>query len=131
MPWFSLKNWMSRRAGARIGKHVALGLNATLDVLFPQKITIDDDAIVGYNTTILCHAYTAAEYQLGEVHIGRRATVGANCTILPGVTIGEESVVGAGSVVTRDVPSREFWAGVPAQRVRGATLPGATERPSS
>ncbi|MCA1811900.1 MAG: acetyltransferase, partial [Halobacteriales archaeon] len=52
------------------------------------------------------------------VRLATRCSVGANCTILPGVTIGEGAVVGAGSVVTRDVPAGEFWAGVPARRVR-------------
>lgn len=118
MPWFTLKSWMARRSGARVGRHVSLGLCATLDVLFPQRITIEDDVIVGYNTTILCHAYVHDGYQLGPVRLAARCSVGANCTLLPGVTVGEGAVVGAGSVVTRDVPAGEFWAGVPARRVR-------------
>jgi acetyltransferase-like isoleucine patch superfamily enzyme len=117
-PWFALKNWLVRRSGARIGKHVSLGLNAQLDVLFPQRITIHDDAVIGYNTTILCHGYTHGGYQLGDVTIGARASIGANCTILPGVSIGEDAVVGAMSLVNRDVPPGEFWAGVPARRIR-------------
>ncbi|MEA3191132.1 MAG: heptaprenylglycerol acetyltransferase [Thermoplasmata archaeon] len=118
VPWFALKNWMVRRSGAKVGRHVSLGLSAQLDVLFPGRITIGDDAIVGYNTTILCHGYTHGSYQLGDVAIGARASIGANCTILPGVAVGEDAVVGAGSVVLRDVPPGEFWAGVPAKRVR-------------
>jgi acetyltransferase-like isoleucine patch superfamily enzyme len=118
VPWFGLKAWMARRSGARIGRAVSLGMACQLDVLFPQRITIGDDAIVGYNTTVLCHGYTHGSYQLGDVSIGARASLGANCTVLPGVAIGEGAVVGAGSVVTRDVPAGEFWAGVPARRVR-------------
>jgi acetyltransferase-like isoleucine patch superfamily enzyme len=118
VPWFGLKAWMARRAGARIGKWVSLGMSCQLDVLFPQRIAIADDVIVGYNTTVLCHGYVHGHYQLGDVRIGARASIGANCTILPGVAIGEDAVVGAGSVVTRDVPAGEFWAGVPAKRVR-------------
>jgi acetyltransferase-like isoleucine patch superfamily enzyme len=118
-PWFAVKSWMVRRSGAKVGRHVSLGLGAQLDVLFPQRITVGDDAIVGYNTTILCHAYTHGSYQLGDVTIGPRATIGANCTILPGVTIGEGAVVGAMSLVNKDVPAGEFWAGVPARRLRG------------
>jgi acetyltransferase-like isoleucine patch superfamily enzyme len=118
VPWFTLKSWMVRRSGAKVGRHVSLGLGAQLDVLFPGRITIGDDAIVGYNTTVLCHGYVHGSYQVGDVHIGARASVGANCTILPGVTIGEGAVVGAMSLVNRDVPPGEFWAGVPARRIR-------------
>ena len=118
VPWFGLKAWMARRAGAKVGKWVSLGMSCQLDVLFPQRIAIGDDAIVGYNTTVLCHGYVHGRYQLGDVRIGARASIGANCTVLPGVTVGEDAVVGAGSVVTRDVPAGEFWAGVPARRVR-------------
>lgn len=118
MPWFAVKRGMVRLTGAKIGKDVALGLSCQLDVLFPQRITIEDDVLIGYNTTILCHGYVHDTYQLGDVRIGERASLGANCTVLPGVTIGADAVVGAGSVVTRDVPAGEFWAGVPARRVR-------------
>jgi len=118
-PWFGLKSVLARMAGAKVGRHVSLGLSAQLDVLFPGRITIGDDAIVGYNTTLLCHAYVHDAVQFGDVTIGARATIGANCTILPGVTVGEGAVVGAMSLVNRDVPAGEFWAGVPARRVRG------------
>ncbi|MEA3203221.1 MAG: hypothetical protein QOI63_896 [Thermoplasmata archaeon] len=118
VPWFGLKAWMARRSGAKVGKCASLGMACQLDVLFPQRITIGEDAIIGYNTTLLCHGYTHAAYQLGDVRVGARASLGANCTVLPGVTIGDGAVVGAGSVVTRDVPAGEFWAGVPARRVR-------------
>jgi acetyltransferase-like isoleucine patch superfamily enzyme len=117
MPWFALKRAMVRLTGAKIGKWTSLGLSCQLDVLFPQRITIGQDAIVGYNTTILCHGYLHGEYQLGDVRIGDRVSIGANCTILPGVSIGDGAILGAGSVVTRDVPAGEFWAGVPARRV--------------
>jgi acetyltransferase-like isoleucine patch superfamily enzyme len=52
------------------------------------------------------------------VRIGPHAFVGANCVILKNTTIGEDAVVGAGSVVTRDVPAGEIWAGAPAKFIR-------------
>lgn len=52
------------------------------------------------------------------IDIGRNVWVGANCVVLPGVTIGDNSVVAAGSVVTRNVPPNEIWAGVPARRLK-------------
>ena len=118
MPWYAVKNWMVRRTGAKVGRHVSLGLSAQIDVLFPQRVTIEDDAIIGFRATLLAHAYLRDRYHLGDVRIGRGATIGANCTILPGVTVGEGAVVGAMSLVSRDVPPGEFWAGVPARKVR-------------
>ncbi len=119
-PSLRLKNWMLRRTGAKIGKHVSFGFEATLDILYPQRITVGDDAIVGYDSTLLCHGYIHDRYQLGDVTVGPRASIGAKCLILPGVTVGEGAVVGGGSVVTRDVPPGEFWAGVPARKIRDA-----------
>ena len=58
--------------------------------------------MIGYNTTILAHEYLIKEYRLGEVRIGENVLIGANTTILPGVTIGDGAVV-AGSVVHKDV----------------------------
>lgn len=119
-PSFRMKNWMLRRTGARIGKHVAFGFEATLDILYPQRITIEDDCIIGYDSVILCHGYLRDRYQVGDVHIGKGASLGARVLVLPGVTIGQGAVVGAGAVVHRDVPAGEFWAGVPARKVRAA-----------
>ena len=118
MPWYAARRGLARMSGARIGRAVSLGMDAQLDVLFPKRITIGDDVIVGYRTTILCHGYVHDSYQLGDVTIGNGASIGANCTILPGVTIGSGAVVGAMSLVNRDVPEGEFWGGVPAKRIR-------------
>lgn len=118
-PSYRLKNAMLRLTGAKIGKHVSLGFETTLDILYPQRIAIGDDAVVGYDTVILCHGYMREFYQVGPVTIGKGASVGARCTILPGVAIGDGAVVGAMSLVNRDVPAGEFWAGVPARRIRG------------
>lgn len=72
-----------------------------------------DSTIIGYNTTILAHEYLIEEYRLGEVRIGNRVMIGANSTILPGVTIGDGAVVSAGTLVHRDVPAGAFVGGNP------------------
>ena len=71
--------------------------------VFPEKISIGENSVIGYNTTILAHEYLIKEYRLGEVRIGENVLIGANTTILPGVTIGDGAVVAAGSVVHKDV----------------------------
>lgn len=58
-----------------------------------------------------------AVFSKSFVHIKRDAALFSGCTILPGVTVGENSVVAAGAVVTKDVPAFEVWAGVPARKV--------------
>lgn len=119
-PSYRLKNAMLRLTGAKIGKHVAFGFETTLDILYPQRITIEDDVVIGYDSVILCHGYLRDSYQLGDVVIRTGAALGARCMVLPGVTIGEGAIVGAMSLVNRDVPAGEFWAGVPARRIRAA-----------
>ena len=57
--------------------------------------------------------------KIGQVHIGNHVFIGANATILPGVTIEDYAVIGAGSVVTHDIPARTVVAGVPATEICG------------
>jgi UDP-2-acetamido-3-amino-2,3-dideoxy-glucuronate N-acetyltransferase len=85
-----------------------------------SDMVIEDDAFVG------SHISTTNDNKMGRgvagvykgPHIKRGARVGSNATLLPGVVIGEEAVVAAGAVVTRDVPDRKVVMGVPARVVR-------------
>jgi acetyltransferase-like isoleucine patch superfamily enzyme len=87
---------------------------AMLDIFFPQHISIGVNSIIGYNATILTHEFLIRQYRIGKVVIGRDVMIGANVTILPGVHIGDGSIVAAGAVVTKDVPSGVMVGGVPA-----------------
>ncbi len=112
-PSLPLKLWLYRRMGIEIGNNVSIALEVTMDVFFPQLIKIGDNTIIGYNTTILCHEFLVKEYVTGPVVIGRDVMVGANTTILPGVTIADGSVVSAHSLVNSDIEG--FVGGVPAR----------------
>lgn len=81
--------------------------------MFPEKITVGENSIVGYNTTFLAHEYLIREYRLGEIIIGNEVMIGANTTILPGVKIGDGAIISAGTLVHRDVPSGAFVGGNP------------------
>jgi len=112
-PSLSLKLWLYRMMGIRVGSNVSIALEVTMDVFFPQLIEIGYNTIIGYNTTILCHEFLIKEYVTGPVVIGRDVMVGANTTILPGVTIANGSVVSAHSLVNSDIEG--FVGGVPAR----------------
>ena len=116
-PSLRLKNWLVRKLGATVGEGVAWGLESTPDVFWPELITVEDHAIIGYDATILCHEFLQDEYRTGEVHVGERAMIGAGAVILPGVEIGAGAQVAANSLVARDVPAGETVAGVPAEAV--------------
>jgi acetyltransferase-like isoleucine patch superfamily enzyme len=118
-PSLRFKNWLYRRMlGMKVGDNTAFALMVMVDVFFPEKIFIGNNSIIGYNTTILAHEYLVHEYRLGEVHIGSNVMIGANSIILPGVTIGDYAVVGAGTVVHKDVAAGSFVAGNPLQVIR-------------
>lgn len=116
-PSLTVKNAIYRLLGMRVAPHAAVGLMVMCDIFFPQEITLGEDCVVGYNSTILCHEFTRREWRRGPVVIGRDATVGANCTVLPGVVIGAGATVSAMSLVNRDVPSGAFVGGVPIRRL--------------
>ncbi|WP_436344171.1 acyltransferase [Natronorubrum sp. FCH18a] len=114
-PSLRLKRWLLRRLGVTVGPGVSWGLEATPDVFWPELITVEAEAIVGYDATILCHEFLQDEYRTGEVRIGERAMIGAGAIVLPGVQIGADARVAANSLVTRDVPPGTTVAGIPAE----------------
>ncbi len=97
----------------KVGDQTAVALMVMMDIMFPEKISIGRNSIIGYNTTILAHEYLIDEYRLGDVVIGDEVMVGANSTILPGVTIGDGAIVSAGTLVHQDVPAGSFVGGNP------------------
>ena len=118
-PFLPLKNWLYRTfLKMQVGEGTAIALMVMIDVMFPERISIGKNSIIGYNTTILAHEYLIDEYRLGDVVIGNDVMIGANTTILPGVTIGDRAVVSAGTLVNRDVPAGAFVGGNPMQLIR-------------
>jgi maltose O-acetyltransferase len=112
-----------RRTGVQIGNHVYLASDVNIDLAHPELVEIQDHARIGIGVIILAHNRPGDRLlaQLGEqrgrVIIGRDAALYAGAIVMPGVTIGEGAVVGAGSVVEHDVPPYTYVQGVPAQVV--------------
>jgi acetyltransferase-like isoleucine patch superfamily enzyme len=118
-PFLGVKNWLYRTfLRMKVGEKTSFALMVVPDVMFPEKITVGRNTIIGYNTTILAHEYLIKEYRLGPVVIGDEVMIGANSTILPGVTIGDGAVVAAGTLVHKDVPPGAFVGGNPMRVIR-------------
>lgn len=118
-PFLSVKNWLYRTfLRMKVGEKTAFALMVMPDIMFPEKITVGNNCVIGYNTTILAHEYLIDEYRLGEVIIGDNVMIGANCTILPGVTIGKGAVISAATLVHKDVPAGAFVGGNPMQLIK-------------
>lgn len=112
---FRVKNCLYRTLGIEVGAKAAVGMGVTMDVFFPQLISIGDNSIIGYDTVILAHEFLMEELRTGPVEIGKNVMIGANCTVLPGVRIGDGATVSACSLVNRDVPAGALAGGVPAR----------------
>ena len=95
---------------------VEMSLSAKPDMTFPKGVHIGEFTYLAFNARVLTHDRTRGLYM--HTHIGRNCFIGGESLILPGVTIGDNSVIGAGSVVTKDVPPRSIVAGNPAKVIR-------------
>ncbi len=116
IPIVKLKHWIYRKfLKMNIGAETAFAFKVVPDLLYPEYITIGKNCVIGYNTTILTHEFLVDEFKTGPVHIGDNTLIGANVTILPGVTIGKNVKVGAGAVVSKDIPDNTLAYGNPIQ----------------
>ena len=111
--------------GAKIGSRVKVSSHTFIC----EGVTVEDEVFIGHGVMFINDKYprsttssgalqTEADWTCIPTLIERRASIGSNATILCGVTIGEGAIVGAGSVVTRDVPPHAVVAGNPAHLIR-------------
>jgi acetyltransferase-like isoleucine patch superfamily enzyme len=132
-----------------IGDHSSVGTNAVLEYgnrlgdrvrvhtgCFLENVTLEDDVFLGPNVVFTDDPHpTCPRYRecVGGATVRARARIGANATILPGVVVGCDAIIGAGAVVSRDVPDAVVAAGVPAQVLKAVSelecFKGFFERP--
>jgi len=97
-----------------IGNRVRIGAMTFI----PEGVTIEDDAWIGPRCTFTNDKYPpSGKENWQKTLICKGASLGAGVTVLPGVTVGAKAMVGSGSVVTKDVPAGDTWAGVPARKI--------------
>jgi len=95
---------------------IMLSLKANLDFTNPRGIHVGADTYIAFGAVILAHDLTRLLHT--DTYIGRNCFIGARSIIMPGIHIGDECIVGSGSVVTRDVPSHSIVGGNPARIIR-------------
>lgn len=114
-----------------IQKNASVGKNCKISshTFICEGVHIGDNVFVGHNVTFINDKYprsanpdgsmqTEADWSVVETFVKNGASIGSSSTILCGVTIGENAIVGAGAVVTKDVPSNTVVAGVPAKVIK-------------
>ena len=109
--------YLRRIKGMRISKSARVSWRVYLDKASSKGIIIDDESYLASGVTVLAHDYARLTGRL-NTRIGKRCFIGVNAIIMPGVTIGDEVIVGAGSVVTKDVPGNCIVAGNPAKIIK-------------
>lgn len=132
--------------GTKIGAFVEIQKNAVIGrrckvsshSFICEGVTIDDEVFIGHGVMFTNDVYpmataddgllqTEADWTVMPTHVGRRASIGSNSTILPNLKIGEGAIIGAGAVVTRNVPDYAIVAGVPARVLGDARKRGDRE----
>jgi len=113
-----------RAKGVKVGRNVYLAYDVNIDLAYPELVEIEDHVRIGIGVIILAHSRAGDAWMdyIGEqrapVKIRRHAAIYAGAIIMPGVTIGECSIVREGAVVEEDVPPYTVVAGVPAKVVK-------------
>lgn len=124
-----IRPWALRRMGCTVGRNVFVGDNISVDIRNAELITIEDNVHITGHTILLCHKrdlteyhigdnYSNLPYKVGKIHLKKGCSTGTGTIIMPGVTIGEGAIIGAGSLVTKDVPPWTIAMGRPAKVIK-------------
>lgn len=120
---------LMRKMGCKVGKECFIGDYVRVDLGHADMITLEDHVSIAAGVRLLCHQRDFSDYKIGDdymdlgyivkpIVLKKGCLVGMESFVMPGVTIGEGAVVGAGSLVTKDVPAWSVATGRPAKVVK-------------
>jgi acetyltransferase-like isoleucine patch superfamily enzyme len=112
----AVRQYYNRVWGMHIGEGCKISLSAKLDKTNPKGVHIGEYTILTFDVVVLTHDYINRRHL--DVHIGRYCFVGCRAIILPGVTIGNHCIIGAGTIVREDVPDHSIVAGNPGRIIK-------------
>lgn len=124
-----IRPWVMKRIGCHVGKGCFIGDNVRIDAGHSDMITLEDSVSVAGGTRLLCHQRDFTDYHIGSdymklgyiikpIVLKKGCLIGMESFVMPGVTVGEGAIVGAGSLVTKDVPAWTIATGRPAKVVK-------------
>ena len=121
-----LRPYILRRMGCKVGKGCFIGDYVRIDTSHTDMITVEDNVSIASGSRLLCHQRDFSDFCVGDdymklgyvvkpIVLKKGCLVGMESFVMPGVTIGEGAIVGAGSLVTKDIPAWTIAAGRPAK----------------
>lgn len=127
-----IRPWIVKKIGANVGKNVFIGSKVWVDSGHADMLILEDHVHIAGESTLLCHQRNLKNYCVGDdyaklgfrvekIHLKKGCLIGQRTMIMPGVTVGEGAIVGAYSLVTKDIPAWTIATGRPAKVVK--TIP--------
>lgn len=124
-----LRPWVLRKVGCKVGKGVFIGESVSIDAGHAKLIEIEDGVHIAGHSILLCHQRDMSKYFVGseygklpykheKILLKKGCLLGTHVMVMPGVTIGEGAIVGAYSLVTKDVPAWTIATGRPARVIK-------------
>lgn len=124
-----IRPWCLKKVGCHVGKGCFIGDSVKIDTGHADMITLEDSVSIAGGTRLLCHQrdfsdyfigsdYMKLDYTIKPIVLKKGCLIGMESFVLPGVTVGEGAIVGAGSLVTKDIPAWTVATGRPAKVVR-------------
>lgn len=134
-----LRPRLMRKMGCHVGKGCFIGDNVRIDTSHADMITLEDGVSLAGGSRLLCHQrdftdyhigsdYNALGYSIKPIVLKKGCLIGMESFVLPGVTVGEGAIVGAGSLVAKDIPAWTVATGRPAKVIKHITERETTEQ---